>query len=73
MPSIFKKGDAVEVKYCEELEMPCIVQGLNPWCSQVIAKDGTVIYLYSITGKHKKRGNTTTVTVSEGQLTRWQT
>lgn len=67
----FKTGDKVNVLYCEELHMPCTVTGPDEWCSYIDKKDGSRMYLYTVTGKHIKRGNSTTVRVSDGQLSHY--
>ena len=68
----FKAGDLVSVKYSEELEMPCKVEGPGDWLSVVDKNDGTKIYMYKVVGKHKKRGNMVTVTVGDCQLNAWE-
>lgn len=68
----FKTGDLVSVKYAEELEMPCRVDGPADWCHTIDGKDGNTIYMYKVIGKHKKRGNMVTVTVGHGQLNTWE-
>ncbi len=65
---LFKKGDLVSVKFCEELTMPCEVEGLDPWCNYVDRADGSRVYFYKVIGKHSRRGNMVTVTTSESQL-----
>ena len=69
---IFKKGDLVSVKYCEELTMPCTIEGFDPWCKYVDKPDGSKVYFYKVVGKHAKRGNMVSVTVSESQLHNWE-
>ncbi len=67
----FKDGDKVSVKSCEELEMPCSVEGLDDWIPKLTSLDGRTIYMYKVTGRHAKRGNAVSVRVSESQLELW--
>lgn len=67
----FNKGDRVNVQYCDELSMPCFVEGLDVWMPCLTRDDGSVIYMYRVIGTHK-RGNQISVRVSEAQLTHWQ-
>jgi hypothetical protein len=63
----FKSGDIVYSKVSEEIEQPMRIEGFDPWCKSV-EKDGRNIYFYHVLGKHKKRGNELTVTLSESLL-----
>lgn len=68
----FNPGDKVNVLYCEELEMPCMVEGPDPWCAEIVKEDGSKIHLYKVIGKHAKKGNLTAVRVSCSQLSLWE-
>jgi len=66
---LFKKGDLVKVRDCDELQMPCTVEGPDEWMPQVEKEGGGAMYLYRIIGTHAKRGNKVSVRVAESQLT----
>ena len=67
---MYKAGDLVLVRDCEELEMPCTIQGSDEWMPRLTKPDGSVMFLYKVVGKHKKRGNQVSVRVSDCQLTK---
>lgn len=69
---MFKNGDLVNVKWCEELIMPCTVEGPDEWMPRLTTPDGRSMFLYRVIGKHAKRGNQVSVRVSEGQLSLWE-
>ena len=66
---MFKKGDRVNVRDCEELIMPCVVDGPDDWMPRLTAPDGRAIFLLRVIGTHKKRGNQVAVRVCDAQLT----
>jgi prophage tail gpP-like protein len=50
-------------KWSEEIEQPMKVKGLHPWNNI----DGR-LYIYEVTGTHRKKKNTLSVTLMESQL-----
>ena len=55
----FKKDDLVTCVASEEIEQPMKIVGRNLWYT-----DSNVI-VYLVEGKHKKKGNTLTINLSE--------
>jgi hypothetical protein len=58
----YKPGDKVTCDLSEEIEQPMEIVGRNLWYTD----PGIIIYY--VKGKHKKRGNELTITLSEGVL-----
>lgn len=69
---MFKKGDKVNVKYCDELTMPCTVEGPDDWMPRLTASDGRAIFMFKVIGTHAKRGNQVSVRVCDAQLSLWE-
>jgi hypothetical protein len=57
----YQKGDLVTCSESEEIEQPMIIEGRNLWF------DGQTI-VYYVKGKHKKKGNELTVSLTENIL-----
>jgi hypothetical protein len=69
---IYRNGDLVNVKFCEELKMPCRVEGFDPWMRSLTKEDGSTMMLYKVIGTHRNRGNEVSVRVVDSQLSLWQ-
>ena len=56
----FNPGDKVTCKESEEIEQPMEIVGRNPWFTD------PSLNVYYVKGRHKKRGNELTITLTEG-------
>jgi len=68
-PPLYKTNDTVYSNFCEELDAPLMVIGLNTWRFNDVDRDGKRLYTYEVAGTHKKRGNIVHVQLFESQLT----
>ena len=69
---LYKQDDLVTCADSEELVQPLKVLGLHPWGGELKRVDGSILFVYSVVGVHKKKGNTLTVTLSENQLRHYE-
>jgi len=65
---LYKPDDLVTCTDSEELVQPLRVVCLHPWGGQLKRVDGSNLFVYSVLGVHRKKGNTLTVTLSENQM-----
>lgn len=69
---LYKQDDLVVCADSEELVQPLKVTGLHSWGGQLKRVDGSNLFVYSVIGVHRKKGNTLTVTLSENQMRHYE-
>jgi hypothetical protein len=67
---LYKKGDRVHFRGCEELIQPLEVVGLDAWNNSIKKNDGSMLYVYEVIGKHAKRNNLVSVKAEEPLLSK---